>query len=290
MHVGRVSPCHAARQPAPAPGLQTHCAQLAHAIVYLYLLPLRRRWSSCPRRRRRSSKSECRGLLRSGQASLAPDCWPCHAAACLRLPPSYASLPIPCRPLLKVCGRRGCGAAGQVWSDERAAGGAALVHAHLGGLSDAGGGEPIWRMWDACHACMVPACHGPGVTARPAAHGHSPTTELRERVQSRAMWPTNRCMHPPACCPACQESEYAAWVLVNGYALNHTTIAGGCRRGTHRQHPAGGALPARQRRAMLDAIALACRAAAGSQPQYRPPLVSFVCPAQCTAWRATPAA
>lgn len=23
-----------------------------------------------------------------------------------------------------------------------------------------------------------------------------------------------------------QESEYAAWVLVNGYALNHATIAG----------------------------------------------------------------
>lgn len=27
------------------------------------------------------------------------------------------------------------------------------------------------------------------------------------------------------CTTACSESEYAAWTLVNGYSLNHTTVA-----------------------------------------------------------------
>jgi hypothetical protein len=39
------------------------------------------------------------------------------------------------------------------------------------------------------------------------------------------------CLSLASCLPACllhkvQESEYAAWVLVNGYALNHATVAG----------------------------------------------------------------
>ena len=31
--------------------------------------------------------------------------------------------------------------------------------------------------------------------------------------------------HYLCCCLATRESEYAAWTLVNGYALNHATIA-----------------------------------------------------------------
>lgn len=48
-------------------------------------------------------------------------------------------------------------------------------------------------------------------------------TEQRAPSQARSAY--YEAMQCTTCTSAMQESEYAAWVLVNGYALNHATVS-----------------------------------------------------------------